>query len=136
VWDETYDTIEDPYQRMQSIIRTMREIIAWSDVQRRDNVRLMAQIADHNHKHFFSQDFFNQVIDELGTNMTMAFDQIKQDPGFDRWIDRWPYLLKFPQIQDFVDVNHDILLPTRQQYNRVLDFIKQYPKNIADVNKI
>ena len=136
IWNETYDTIEDPYQRMQAILRTMREIIAWSDVQRRDNVRLMAQIADHNHKHFFSQDFFNQVIDELGTNMTMAFDQIKQDPGFDRWIDRWPYLLKFPQIQDFVDVNHDILLPTRQQYNRVLDFIKQYPKNIADVNKI
>ena len=136
VWDETYDHIEDPYQRMQAIIRTMREIIAWSDVQRRDNVRLMAQIADHNHKHFFSKDFSDLIIDELRTNMTKAFDQIKQDPGFDRWIDRWPYLLKFQQIQDFVNDNQDILLPTRQQYDRVLDFIKQYPKNVADLNKI
>ena len=136
IWDETYDHIEDPYQRMQAIIRTMREIIAWSDVQRRDNIRLMAQIADHNHKHFFSKDFSDFIIDELRTNMTKAFDQIKQDPGFDKWLDKWQRLLQFEQIQDFLDLNQDILMPTRQQYDRVLDFIKQYPKNIANRIKI
>ena len=136
VWDETYDTIEDPYQRMQGIIRTMREITAWSDVQRRDNVQLMAQIADHNHHHFFSEGFLNHVIDELRTNMSNAFDRIKQDPGFDKWFDRWQYLLQFPQIRDFVDVNQDTTLPTRQQYQKVLEFIDKRPKTVADRIKI
>ena len=110
----------------------MREIIAWSDVQRRDNVQLMAQIADHNHKHFFSEGFSNQVIDELDTNMTKAFDQIKQDPGFDKWLDRWQYLLQFPQIRDFVDVNKDTTMPNRQHYEQVLEFIGQHHKTVAD----
>ena len=132
IWDETYDTIEDPYQRMQSIIRTMREITAWSDVQKRDNVQRMQQIADHNYKHFFSKDFFDLIINELRTNMTEAFDQIKQDPGFNEYLDRWQHFLQFPQVQDFLDVNQDTNQPTRQQYQKVLDYIKQYPKNIAD----
>jgi hypothetical protein len=132
IWNETYDTIEDPYQRMQAIIRTMREIIAWSDVQRRDNVQLMAQIADHNHKHFFSKDFSDLVINELGTNMTEAFNQIKQNPGFDKWLDRYRYLLQFPQIRDFLNINQDIKQPTRQQYEQVLEFIGQHPKTVAD----
>ena len=135
IWDETYDTIEDPYQRMQAIIRTMREITAWSDVQRRDNVQRMAQIAGHNHKHFFSEGFLNQVIDELDTNMTNAFDQIKQDPDFDKWLDRWQYLLQFPQIRDFVDVNQDTTMPNRQQYEQVLELIEQHHKTIADINE-
>jgi len=136
IWDETYDTIEDPYQRMQAIIKLLREITTWSDVQRRDNIQRMKHVADHNHNHFFSKVFFNQVIDELRTNMTKAFDQITQDPGFDKWLDKWQHFLQFAQVQDFLNVNQDTGLPTRQQYNRVLDFIKQYPKNIADVNKI
>jgi hypothetical protein len=132
IWSETYDTIEDPYQRMQAIIMTMREIIAWSDVQRRDNVQLMAQIADHNHKHFFSKDFSDLVINELDTNMTEAFNQIKQNPGFDKWLDRYRYLLQFPQIRDFLKINQDIKQPTRQQYEQVLEFIGQHPKTVAD----
>ena len=132
IWDETYDTIEDPYQRMQAIIRTMCEITTWSDELRCDNVQRMQQIVDHNHKHFFSKDFFDLIINELRTNMTEAFDQIKQDPGFDKWLDKWQHLLQFPQIRDFLNVNQDINHPTRQQYNQVSDFIKQYPKTVAD----
>ena len=132
IWDETYDIIEDPYQRMQAIIRTMREITAWSDVQKRDNNLRMQQIADHNCKHFFSKDFFDLIINELRTNMTEAIDQIKQDPGFDKWLNKWHDLLQFPQIRDFLDVNQNINLPTRQQYKQVLQFIMQHPKTVAD----
>ena len=132
IWDETYDTIEDPYQRMRAIIKLMLEVAAWSDVQRRDNVQRMQQIAEHNQQHFFSKDFSDLIINELHTNMTEAFDQIKQDPGFDKWLDRWQHLLQFPQIRDFLDVNQDIKQPTRHQYQQILDFIKRYPKTIAD----
>ena len=58
------------------------------------------------------------------------------DPGFENWQDRWKCLLKFPQVQDFLDMNQNSALPTRPQYEQVLEFIKQYPKTIADVNKI
>jgi hypothetical protein len=30
VWDENYDTIEDPYQRMLAIIQLMKNICAWT----------------------------------------------------------------------------------------------------------
>jgi hypothetical protein len=136
IWDETYDTIEDPYQRMQAIIKLMREITTWSDVQRRDNIQQMQLVADHNHNHFFSKDFSDLIIDELRTNMTEAFDQIKQDLGFDKWLDKWQHFLQFAQVQDFLDFNQDITQPTRQQYEQVLEFIGHYPKTIADANKI
>lgn len=136
VWDETYDTIEDPYERMQAIINLMLEITAWSDVQRRDNVQLMAQIADHNQKHFFSKDFFDLVITELDTNMTKAFDTVKKDPGFDEYTNRWQCLLQHPEIQNFLSSNQDITQPTQRQLLQTLKFIEQYPKTIADVNKI
>jgi len=136
IWDETYDTIEDPYQRMQAIIKLMLEVTAWSGVQRRDNVQRMQQIAYHNHKHFFSKDFSDLVINELRTNMTEAVDQIRQNPGFDKWQNRWRHLLQFPQIRDFLDTNQDLNQPTRQQYEQVLEFIGQHPKTVAERIKI
>ena len=136
VWDETYDTIQDPYQRMQAIMRLMLEIAARSPDQKCKDARRIQQIADYNHKHFFSKDFADIVLGELRTNMKKAFDQIKQDPGFEAWQDRWKCFLQFPQVQDFLDTNQNNVLPTRPQYEQVLEFIKQYPKTIADVNKI
>ena len=64
--------------------------------------------------------------------MTEAFDQIKQDPGFDKWLDKWQYFLQFPQVQDFLNVNQDTDLPTRQQYQKVLEFIDKHLKTVAD----
>ena len=136
IWDETYDTIEDPYQRMQAIIKLLREITTWSDVQRRDNIQRMQQVADHNHNHFFSKDFSDLVINELRINMAKAFDQITQDPGFDKWLDKWQHFLQFAQIQDFLDVNQDTEQPTRQQYEQVLEFIERHPKTVANRIKI
>ena len=136
IWDETYDTIEDPYQRMQAIIKLMREITTWSDVHRRDNIQRMQQVADHNHNHFFSKRFSDLIINELRTNMTEAFDQIKKDPGFDKWLDKWQHRLQFPQIRDFLNVNQDITRPTRQQYEQVLQFIEQHLKTVVDPIKI
>ena len=136
IWNETYDTIEDPYQRMQAIISSMLEITTWSDAQRRDSIRRMKQIADHNHKHFFSKDFSDLIMNELRMNMAQAFDQIRQNPGFDKWLGRWRHLLQCPQIQDFLDINQDLNQPTRHQYQQILDFIKRYPKTVADRIKI
>jgi hypothetical protein len=128
VWDESYDTIEDPVLRMQAIIKLMREITAWTDFQRSYNTQHMKQIADYNKKHFFSKDFSDKVIGELRTNMRLAFDQIKENPGFDCWVQRWQCLLQFPEMQKFLSSNEDLRQPNEQQYSKILDFIQQYPK--------
>ena len=135
VWDETYDNISDPYQRMQAIIKLMLDIANWSDYQKHYNVKRMLKIADHNHKHFFSKSFFNLVKNELRTNLGTAFDHVKHDPGFDKWLDRWRNILQVQEIQNFLDVNQDIILPTKQAYNEVLEYIKKYPKYIANQKK-
>ena len=136
VWDESYDTIEDPYQRMEAIVRLMLEITNWSESQRNDNTQRMEQIADYNQKHFFSKDFSDQVIGELRGNMCKAFDQIKTNPEFDIWIQRWQYVLQFSEMQEFLSSNKDLQQATKQQHDKILDFIKQYPKTVANPNKI
>jgi len=136
VWDENYDLIQDPGSRMQAIIKVMRDILAWSDTQHQVNTQRLQQIANHNQKHFFSEGFAYQVIDELGSNMGRAFDKIKQDPGFDVWAQRWQHYLQFPEMQDFLSSNKDLLHPTKHQYDKILDFFKQYPKTVAKANKI
>jgi hypothetical protein len=132
VWDETYDTIEDPYPRMQAIIQLMLEINSRSANQQRNDAERIQQIADHNHKHFFSKGFFDLVTGELRTNMNMALDQIKQDPGFEKWSARWKCLLQFPQVQDFLDLNQDQSMPMRSQIGKILEYIKTRSQNSCD----
>ena len=37
----------------------------------------------------------------------------------------------FLEIQEFLDNNQDLDLPTRTQYERIREFIDQYPKTVA-----
>jgi hypothetical protein len=134
VWDESYDQIIDPVERMQAIIKVMQEISAWSATQRLENAEHMQSIVDHNHQHFFSEAFFDQIIMELRNNMQNAFDQITADPGFDQWIDRWKIRFENKEIQAFTDKDKHPHTANLEKYNRVLKFIEHYPKTVA--NKI
>jgi hypothetical protein len=134
VWDESYDMIQDPYERMRAIIDVMCDILSWSDSQRLGNAQRMEQIINHNQKHFFSKEFSDQIIDELQKNMRAAFNQIKTEPGFDEWINFWQRLLQFPEVQEFMTrKEEDSFLPNTKpneiQYKRILEFIDQYSLN-------
>ena len=136
LWDESYDQIQHPAKRMQAIIDVMRDISAWSAEQWMSNKHRLAQIAEHNQKHFFSDAFSNQIIMELRTNMMHAFAQIKADPEFDSWIARWQGRLQHEEIQKFMDQPHENnLFPNRRDYERVLKFIADYPKCVATHDK-
>ena len=37
VWDESYDLIQDPYQRMRAIVEVMRDVSKWSDKNQNKN---------------------------------------------------------------------------------------------------
>jgi hypothetical protein len=136
VWDESYDQIQDPVLRMQAIIDVMRDISAWSAEEWISNKHRLAQIAEHNQKHFFSETFADKVIMELRTNMKNAFAQIQADPGFDTWIAGWQKRLQHEEIQKFMDQPHENpLFPNRRDYERVLKFIADYPKHVATHDK-
>jgi hypothetical protein len=132
VWDETYDTIQDPYDRMLAIIRLMQNICKWTPEERLKKRQLMQDIANYNQNHFFSTEFFNIVTDELRRNLSRAFDQIKSDPGFDLWTARWQKNLQHKEIKDFLETNKDQRYPTQDHYEHILKFIQEYTKKVAN----
>jgi len=75
-WDESYDSISDPVQRMQAVIDVMHDLVnqprsqAWS--------QSLSAVCAHNHARFFSQDFLHQVLTEYHTNMNHALQETAQ----------------------------------------------------------
>lgn len=130
VWDESYDQIENPIDRMNAVIKLMHDILRWSNQQQTNNQNLIDQITLHNRNLFFSKNFHDRIINELETNLNTAFDQILHDPGFDIWNNRWTYILeKHKEIHDYLDSNTNIIYPTRAQLLAVSDYINKFEKN-------
>jgi len=72
--NETYDTLEDPVQRLEEIVRELQRI-AKLDLQKKQLLyHKLQEIANHNKNHFFSDAFTNQVITEYKTNLDQALN--------------------------------------------------------------
>jgi hypothetical protein len=132
VWDESYDNISDPYQRMLAIIAVMRDISTWSDQKKNKNLERMDQIAKFNQNYFFSDKFQQLIISELKENLIGAFEKIRINPGFERWIGWCEKNVSHPQIQNFLVTNQDQNLPTIKDYQQTLDYIKNYSKKSSN----
>jgi hypothetical protein len=77
VWDESYDQETDPVNRLTAIADLMREIADWSPEIKQAKMAQARAIAEHNREHFFSEQFFDQVVGELKRNLSAALDQSK-----------------------------------------------------------
>ena len=82
------------------------------------------EIAQHNHQRFFSQDFFNQMIDELKTNLISAFIELLNNPKNYK-IDHWNKLALLPEIINFVSTNKDTHYPTKSDLDFILNLLKR-----------
>lgn len=78
VFDEKYDTILDHSDRLNAVVDVMSTISKWTDQQQISNMEKIKHITDHNRKHFFSDNFFKLIDNELKTNLLTAFDELKQ----------------------------------------------------------
>jgi hypothetical protein len=78
IWSEEYDLIQDPEQRLHSVIDLMKSIKNWTKEQRQSNLREARSIVEHNRQRFFSSEFFKQVTDELKTNLKSAFENLEK----------------------------------------------------------
>lgn len=87
-WDESYDNEIDTVKRMEMIVETMREIQQlelsdWKEIN---------DIAEYNKKHFFSECFIQQVVNELTTNLDRAVNFCQENQAETYWI--WRKLIR------------------------------------------
>jgi hypothetical protein len=74
--DETYDTIQDPVQRLQAIVTVMKDIV--NHPNKNSLLQQMQEIADFNQQWFFSQDFHHLVVNEYVENLNAGIAQLDQ----------------------------------------------------------
>jgi hypothetical protein len=96
VIDETYDDIIDPYQRMQAVINTMKQITAWSESDRLKNTEKIKKITEFNQQHFFSDAFFNIVQSELKNNLSRGFEELELTNTCQEFLKLDRHLMKDP----------------------------------------
>lgn len=127
VIDESYDTIEDPALRLESIVKAMKEIVLWSDQERKEKLAIANQIAAYNRKHFFSAKFINQVTEELKINLQAGILELENTNTGKRYLTRVKELFKYPEIRDAIIKNSSI---TRQDLANVLKKARSYYRRI------
>jgi hypothetical protein len=72
VWDESYDLVEDPTERLIQIAELMKYISAWLPDVRESKMAQARAIADYNKKLFFSKEWQQNIIDEYRNNFSAA----------------------------------------------------------------
>jgi hypothetical protein len=119
--DESYDSEPDSFKRLEKIIHTMNQIQNLQGKELEDFLKATKEVADYNKEHFFSTDFFNQVENELKSNLNFALGQVKQQTG-KHYLEMLTKLKKFKvassngQMQSLVDQE----LPSRKIYTPMI----------------
>ena len=75
-WDESYDTIQDPVQRLQAVVGIVKDICNKSDQELESMLADMQSVLDYNYNWFYSKQFLNLVWNELEVNLQTAVAQL------------------------------------------------------------
>ena len=119
IWDESYDLVTDPEQRLYAITDLMAQIVNTPPEIRERKLVQAREIADYNRKHFFSAEFFNQVINELTANLTSAINEVKHTTNYQGWLDRWNKYLSDPDVLEIVTNHTDLMKITLPAINTI-----------------
>ena len=124
IWDESYDLIEDPHKRLIKIVDLMKNIADWTPEQLASKMVHAQEIADYNKKHFFSKHFFDLVIKELTTNLSIGLSQVSTD--VESFISRWEHLLTFEEIINYLEITEDptFKIPKIEKINSILNYLR------------
>lgn len=79
IFDESYDLVTDATHRMNKIIELMKEISNWSPEYKLLQMKKIKEITEFNRLHFFSDQFFNTVVDELKNNLANGLEYIENN---------------------------------------------------------
>jgi hypothetical protein len=75
-WDESYDSIEDPIERIKAVVNIIYDITRLSNDKLEDMLKEMNDVLEHNYQLFYSKEFVNNAWQELETNLTQAIAQL------------------------------------------------------------
>jgi hypothetical protein len=96
--DESYNQEPDSLKRMEKIIWSMKQIQNLQGPAREDFFQNIKSVAEFNKKHFFSNEFFNQVENELKDNLNSAMQQVAKSRG--KHYLKWLKILKENKMLD------------------------------------
>jgi len=112
--DESYDTVQDPMRRLQAIARVMHDIARMPAAQRQKLYQAMQTVADHNQRHFFSDDFAKQLNDEYLANMHDGLRTVKEGERGTEWHQEMALYDQHPDLHSEI---LDIRKPVEDQLN-------------------
>ena len=76
--DETYDTIQNPIQRLNAIAQEIKRISKLNLNEKSSLFTQLQSIAKRNKEKFFDPKWQNMILEELRCNLTLACDQFDQ----------------------------------------------------------
>jgi hypothetical protein len=127
VWSESYDRITDPALRLELIVGIMKTIASWDPETRRQKMQQAQAIADFNKQYFFSQEFFDQVRNELNQNLSLAFAELQRKQSGHEWFgfkpDTKQVMHKFGK--------HDIIDPLDSEWNDIVQRAQAHRRDLA-----
>jgi hypothetical protein len=125
VWDESYDLVEDPAERLIQIAELMKYISNWLPHQRERNMAKAQAIADYNRQYFFSQEFANKIINELKTNLKISFEILESCDNYRAWLNRWTQLLAFSEVREFLKNSNTYIEPSESSVDLLVKSAQQ-----------
>jgi hypothetical protein len=131
--DESYDTVTDPVDRLNSIVAAMKTITEWTPEEQLINWAKIKEITNHNKQHFFSEQFFNLIVNELKHNLAVAFAEMEETNtsktffDFKKTIRKIPGLYKSERESRRNDISETMVvtLKARSYYKRYLKSLKK-----------
>jgi hypothetical protein len=75
-WDESYDVIVDPIDRLQAVVKIINEISSMSDTDLELMLQGMQHVLEYNYNLFYSQEFIDQAWSELTENLERILVQL------------------------------------------------------------
>ena len=121
IFDESYDSIQDPVERLKSIINAMKEIANWGLDYKLSQLKKINKITTFNQQHFFSDKFLKSIVKELKTNLISAFDYIENN--------NIGLYYRDPHVKNIPGVRQCRQEPTMKQHRMTaLNVLKKYRK--------
>lgn len=74
-WDESYDRIEDPVERIQAVVKIIKDICLMPTEELERMLNGMQYILDYNYNLFYSKEFISNAWNELTKNLEEAYVQ-------------------------------------------------------------
>jgi hypothetical protein len=135
VWNESYDQIQNPEERLIAVIDLMQQIASWDPKTKASKLAQARSIADSNRQWFFSKEFFDLIVNELKINLKLAFEELDQCNNYQPWIDRWTPRMLNPEIISFLNNSNEHYKPNIDSVNQAMLIAQNKLTEVANKNK-